>query len=124
MQKIRVDNGVLEVNFKGLLSPRQEEVSAWSMSGKNRGAIATILGTSPETVKKHLADAYAKLGVSGTDNPMALLQLKAFHNRWARFLALILMFGSCNLDPDGFARLSRIQSSARTPIYRTKEAGA
>jgi DNA-binding NarL/FixJ family response regulator len=45
------------------LSPRVAEVLLWVAQGKTNGDIATILGISESTVKKHLLDIFAKLGV-------------------------------------------------------------
>jgi DNA-binding CsgD family transcriptional regulator len=45
------------------LSHRQTEVLRWVAQGKTNPEIASILGTSPRTVGKHLEHVYAKLGV-------------------------------------------------------------
>jgi DNA-binding CsgD family transcriptional regulator len=47
------------------LSRREAQVLAWAAEGKSDEAIATILGVSFRTVKKHLEHVYAKLGVEG-----------------------------------------------------------
>jgi DNA-binding CsgD family transcriptional regulator/PAS domain-containing protein len=45
------------------LSPREFEVLGWVARGKSNGDVATILGTSPRTVQKHLEHIFKKLGV-------------------------------------------------------------
>jgi DNA-binding CsgD family transcriptional regulator len=45
------------------LTAREHEVLRWVASGKSNRQIATILGTSPRTVQKHLEHVYVKLGV-------------------------------------------------------------
>jgi DNA-binding CsgD family transcriptional regulator len=45
------------------LSARQREVLTWLAQGKDNGTIATLLGIRVETVKDHLKDIYAALGV-------------------------------------------------------------
>jgi DNA-binding CsgD family transcriptional regulator len=45
------------------LSARESEVLHWVAQGKTNGEIAAILGVSPGTVKRHLENAYPKLGV-------------------------------------------------------------
>lgn len=45
------------------LTPRVAEVLLWVAQGKTNGDIATILGISESTVKKHLLEIFAQLGV-------------------------------------------------------------
>lgn len=45
------------------LSRREAEVLTWVAQGKTNAEIATILGTRPRTVAKHLERIYQKLGV-------------------------------------------------------------
>lgn len=45
------------------LSKREVEVMRWVKEGKRNGEISTILGLSPHTVRKHLENIFAKLGV-------------------------------------------------------------
>jgi DNA-binding CsgD family transcriptional regulator len=45
------------------LTAREAEVLYWITEGKTNPEIAIILNTSPDTVKKHAANLYAKLGV-------------------------------------------------------------
>ena len=45
------------------ISPREAEVLLWMAQGKANGEIATILGRSPATVKKHSIHIFEKLGV-------------------------------------------------------------
>lgn len=45
------------------LSARESEILAWVARGKTNGEIAALLLVSPHTVRTHLENAYAKLGV-------------------------------------------------------------
>ncbi len=45
------------------VSPREAEVLLWMAQGKANGDIATILGCSHATVKKHSIHIFEKLGV-------------------------------------------------------------
>ena len=45
------------------LTPRVAEVLLWVAQGKTNGDIATILGISESTVKKHLLEIFQRLGV-------------------------------------------------------------
>ena len=46
------------------LTPREREIMAWVARGKRNGEIARILWVAPGTIRKHLDNVYAKLGVS------------------------------------------------------------
>ena len=46
------------------LTPREQEVLAWVARGKTNAEVAQILWLAPSTVRKHLENVYAKLGVS------------------------------------------------------------
>jgi DNA-binding NarL/FixJ family response regulator len=45
------------------LTPRESEVLLWVTQGKSNGDIATILGASDSTIKKHMQHIFEKLGV-------------------------------------------------------------
>jgi DNA-binding CsgD family transcriptional regulator len=45
------------------LTPREREILAWVARGKTNAEIAQALWISPTTVRKHLENVYAKLGV-------------------------------------------------------------
>jgi DNA-binding CsgD family transcriptional regulator len=45
------------------LTPRELECIAQVAQGRTNGEVAHVLGISPETVRKHLENAYEKLGV-------------------------------------------------------------
>jgi DNA-binding CsgD family transcriptional regulator len=47
-----------------LLTAREREVMAWVARGKTNPEIARLLWLAPSTVRKHLENVYAKLGVS------------------------------------------------------------
>ncbi len=47
----------------GLLTPREREILALVASGRTNGELARILWISPHTVRKHLENAFDKLGV-------------------------------------------------------------
>lgn len=89
MIRVPIDSDTyLEVDFEGLLSPRQEEVAAWRFAGKSNAATSELMGVSPDTTNKTQRKAYEKTHVDGTDNPLALLMCKAFQNGWAKFIAM------------------------------------
>lgn len=46
------------------LTAREREVLAWVARGKTNAEIARLLWLAPGTVRKHLENVYAKLGVS------------------------------------------------------------
>ncbi|MEO7797820.1 MAG: response regulator transcription factor [Opitutaceae bacterium] len=52
------------------LSPREAEVLLWIAQGKANGDIATIIGCTPATVKKHTIHIFEKLGVEGRPGAM------------------------------------------------------
>jgi DNA-binding CsgD family transcriptional regulator len=45
------------------LTAREQQILAWVARGKTNPEIAEILWISPSTVRKHLENVYAKLGV-------------------------------------------------------------
>jgi DNA-binding CsgD family transcriptional regulator len=45
------------------LTPREQQIVAWVARGKTNAQIAELLWISPTTVRKHLENVYAKLGV-------------------------------------------------------------
>jgi DNA-binding CsgD family transcriptional regulator len=55
---------VLSENVDELgLTAREQQILAWVARGKTNPEIAEILWISPSTVRKHLENVYAKLGV-------------------------------------------------------------
>jgi DNA-binding CsgD family transcriptional regulator len=54
---------LLEGKQPDLLTPREREVLAWVARGKTNSEIAQLLWLAPSTVRKHLENVYAKLGV-------------------------------------------------------------
>ncbi|TQS72304.1 response regulator transcription factor [Rhodobacteraceae bacterium] len=54
------------------LTVREAEVLVWLAAGKSNQDIADILGNSPATVKKHLLQIYAKLGVENRATAAAM----------------------------------------------------
>ena len=55
---------LLEVRqAEAVLTPREREVLSWVARGKTNAEIACLLWLSPSTVRKHLENVYAKLGV-------------------------------------------------------------
>lgn len=50
------------------LTPREVQVVEHVNSGLTNQQVAAQLGMSPETVRKHLASVYRKLGTSGRVN--------------------------------------------------------
>lgn len=61
------------------LTPRVAEVLLWVAQGKTNADIATILGISESTVKKHLLEIFAALGVE-TRSAATLRALEALAN--------------------------------------------
>jgi len=53
------------------LTPREREIMAWVARGKRNAEIARILWVAPGTVRKHLDNVYAKLGVSNRTEAVA-----------------------------------------------------
>jgi DNA-binding CsgD family transcriptional regulator len=45
------------------LTAREQQILAWVARGKTNPEIAEILWITPSTVRKHLENVYAKLGV-------------------------------------------------------------
>jgi DNA-binding CsgD family transcriptional regulator len=56
---------LLEERQAGIqLTPREREVVSWVARGKTNAEIAQLLWLAPSTVRKHLENVYAKLGVN------------------------------------------------------------
>ena len=53
-----------ETHPKVELTAREKEVLSWVARGKTNAEIATLLWLAPSTVRKHLENVYAKLGVN------------------------------------------------------------
>jgi pimeloyl-ACP methyl ester carboxylesterase/DNA-binding CsgD family transcriptional regulator len=66
----------LDGELAALLSEREDEVLRWVGRGKGNGEIATALYISESTVRKHLQNAYRKLGVGSRTEAVALLSGK------------------------------------------------
>jgi DNA-binding CsgD family transcriptional regulator len=64
---MRIENRSVDPGPKALralgLTQREAEVLYWITEGKTNPEIAIILQAAPETVKKHAANLYGKLGV-------------------------------------------------------------
>jgi DNA-binding CsgD family transcriptional regulator len=59
------DSLILEERLEEIrLTAREREVLAWVARGKTNGEIAELLWLAPSTVRKHLENVYAKLGVN------------------------------------------------------------
>jgi pimeloyl-ACP methyl ester carboxylesterase/DNA-binding CsgD family transcriptional regulator len=65
-----------ERDLAALLSAREDEVLRWVGRGKGNAEIATALYISESTVRKHLQNAYRKLGVSSRTGAVAVLNGK------------------------------------------------
>jgi len=65
------------------LTPRAGEVLLWVAQGKTNSDIATILGISESTVKKHMLEVLEKLGVE-TRSAASLRALEILSSRAAR----------------------------------------
>jgi len=66
----------LDGELAALLSVREDEILRWVGRGKGNAEIATALYISESTVRKHLQNAYRKLGVSSRTAALALLSGK------------------------------------------------
>lgn len=55
---------LLEEKEPDVLTAREREVLAWVARGKTNAEVAELLWLAPSTVRKHLENVYAKLGVS------------------------------------------------------------
>jgi DNA-binding CsgD family transcriptional regulator len=61
----RLDDALLvEEHDVGRLTAREREVLAWVARGKTNAEIAALLWLAPSTVRKHLENVNAKLGVN------------------------------------------------------------
>ena len=61
----RLDDALLvEEHDVGRLTAREREVLAWVAHGKRNAEVAELLCLSPATVRTHLENVYAKLGVN------------------------------------------------------------
>jgi DNA-binding CsgD family transcriptional regulator len=58
------DSLILEEQVGEILTLREREVLSWVARGKTNAEIAELLWLAPGTVRKHLENVYAKLGVS------------------------------------------------------------
>ena len=65
------------------LTPRVAETLLWLAQGKTNGEIATILGNSESTVKKHVLEIFEKLGVE-TRTAASLRALEVLSSAAAR----------------------------------------
>jgi DNA-binding CsgD family transcriptional regulator len=64
---VTADDDILLVEERqadALLTAREREVLAWVARGKTNAEIARLLWLAPSTVRKHLENVYAKLGVN------------------------------------------------------------
>jgi DNA-binding CsgD family transcriptional regulator len=59
------------------LSTREREVLLWVANGLRNQQIAEQLGIRPATVKRHLENLYAKLGIAGRAEARGLLDRAA-----------------------------------------------
>ena len=92
MIKIKIDNKTsLVVDFEGLLSPREEEATAYRFTGKSQSAVGEILGVAKDTVRKQQRRVYEKADVDGTDNPLVSLMGIAFQHGWAKFVVSLML---------------------------------
>jgi DNA-binding NarL/FixJ family response regulator len=57
------------------LTPREAEVASWVAQGKSNPETATILGATESTIKKHLQNAFLKMGIENR-NALALRVLE------------------------------------------------
>jgi len=62
----RTSDGLVleESHLEVELTAREREVLAWVARGKTNAEVASLLWLAPSTVRKHLQNIYAKLGVT------------------------------------------------------------
>lgn len=60
-------------NGPSTLTPREHEILEHVADGRTNAEVAWLLGISPDTVRKHLENAYAKLGVHTRTGAVAAL---------------------------------------------------
>lgn len=72
-----LDDAVLELSNRALLTKREAEIFALLARGKNRRAISEDLVLSENTVKTHIAKIYRKLGVSSQQELISIVETKA-----------------------------------------------
>jgi DNA-binding CsgD family transcriptional regulator len=62
----RSGDSLLLEEKRGLLdlTPRESQILAWVARGKTNREVAELLWIAPTTVRKHLENVYAKLGVT------------------------------------------------------------
>jgi DNA-binding NarL/FixJ family response regulator len=78
----------VEIPWRNTLSPREREVVALVAGGASNRTIAFILAVSEKAIEKHLASAFAKLGVSSRTQVAALVitegaaALVSRHGEW------------------------------------------
>lgn len=94
------------------LTKRENETISYKMAGKSTETTAMIMGISKGTAKEHCNSSYKKTGVSGSENPFALLQSKAFLNNWVRMAVIVLTLFHSGPRPSA-------QSNGRPSIART-----
>jgi DNA-binding CsgD family transcriptional regulator len=58
---------------KSNLTAREHEILIWVSRGKTNSEVAAILWISANTVRKHLENIYAKLGVSNRAGAVGVL---------------------------------------------------
>jgi DNA-binding CsgD family transcriptional regulator len=66
-----VARALVGVPAKELLSPRELEILAYLRGGSSTKDVAAALWVAPSTVRKHLENAYVKLGVHGRTEALA-----------------------------------------------------
>lgn len=67
------ESDALDARLAAMLSARECEVLGWVTRGKSNSDIATVLYLSEATVRKHLQNAYRKLGVTSRTAAVARL---------------------------------------------------
>ncbi len=60
-------------DYRAALTPREREILELVALGKSNGEVARTLWISPGTVRKHLENAYEKLGVHSRTAAVAAL---------------------------------------------------
>ena len=79
-REFKTDFSSFKPLLKSGLTPRAAEALLWLAQGKTNGDIATILGVTESTIKKHVQEMFDKVGVE-TRGAAVIRALEALSDR-------------------------------------------